>query len=86
MAAKPDAIFDVYAEVIMKVSSTVNLRSDAPAIESVRETVDAILKAAFDKAKSVEKEAILDNTLFVYMGLLKVLIYISTLNINFFPN
>lgn len=81
MAAKPDAIFDVYAEVIMKVSSTVNLRSDASAIESVRETVDAILKAAFDKAKSLEKEAILDNTLFVYMGLLKVLNCISTFNV-----
>lgn len=56
----------------MKVSSTVNLRSEKPAIENVQQTVDAILKSAFDKAKSIEKVSMLDNTLFVYMGLLKV--------------
>ena len=77
MVAKPDAIFDAYAEVIMKVSSTVNLRSEAPAIESVRQSVDALLEAAFNKAKSMDKLAILDNTLFVYMGILKVLIKIN---------
>lgn len=72
MKSDPDTVFDLYAEVIMKISSAVNLRSEKPAVESVFQAVDAILKAAFDKAKSIEKVPLLDNTLFVYMGILKV--------------
>nr|CAH0100224.1 unnamed protein product [Daphnia galeata] len=71
IAAKPDTVFDVYAEVIMKVSSIINLRSESPSVESVQQTVDAILKAAFEKANFMDKMPILDNSLLIYMGLLK---------------
>lgn len=71
IAAKPDTVFDVYAEVIMKVSSIINLRSESPSVESVQQTVDAILKAAFEKANVMDKMPILDNSLLIYMGLLK---------------
>jgi hypothetical protein len=74
IAAKPDALFAVYAEVIMKVSSTVNLRSEISSVENVQQSVDAILKASFEKAKSMDKMSVLDNTLLVYMGILKVVI------------
>ncbi|EFX86541.1 hypothetical protein DAPPUDRAFT_307848 [Daphnia pulex] len=71
IAAKPDALFAVYAEVIMKVSSTVNLRSEISSVENVQQSVDVILKAAFEKANSMDKTSVLDNTLLVYMGILK---------------
>lgn len=58
----------------MKVSSTVNLRSEISSVENVQQSVDAILKAAFEKAKSMDKMSVLDNTLLVYMGILKVVI------------
>ena len=74
IAAKPDTVFDVYAEVIMKVSSIINLRSESPSVKSVLQTVDVILKAAFEKANFMDKMPILDNSLLIYMGLLKVVI------------
>ena len=58
----------------MKVSSIVNLRTELSSVGNVQQSVDAILKAAFEKAKSMDKMSVLDNTLFVYMGLLKVVI------------
>lgn len=72
VAAKPDEIFEIYSELIMKVSSLVNLRSEKPLFEEVQKPVEAILKAAFEKAKAMDKIAIFDNTFFIYMGLLKV--------------
>lgn len=57
----------------MKVSSAVNVRSEQAAIESVRPIVDAILKAAFDRATSTGQLSAFENILFVYMGLLKVI-------------
>lgn len=70
--ADPDSIFNIYAEVIMKVSSTVNLRSETSAVESVHQSVDVLLKTAFEKAKAGGKLTSFENTLFIYMGLLKV--------------
>lgn len=71
IASKPDEIFDVYAEVIMKLSSTVNLRSEKQLLEEVQQLVEIILKVAFEKAKTTEKMALCNNTFFIYMGLLK---------------
>ena len=56
----------------MKLSSAVNLRSETVAIEMVHESVKTVLKAAFDKASTSNQIIQLDNTLFVYMGLVKV--------------
>lgn len=56
----------------MKVSSTVNLRSDKLALENVQQSVELLLKGAFDKAKASNNLAVFENTLLVYMGLLKV--------------
>lgn len=64
-----EALYQVYAEVIMKISSVVNLRSEKTDLESVKPCVNALLEAAFH-CKSAS--ASFDNTLFVYMGLLKV--------------
>ena len=70
--AKSETAFESYAEVVMKLSSAVNLRSESVSIEMVHESVKIILKSAFDKASSTGKINQLDNTLFVYMGLVKV--------------
>jgi len=67
-----DTSFESYAEAVMKLSSAVNLRSETVAIEMVHESVKTVLKAAFDKASSSDQMTQLDNTLFVYMGLVKV--------------
>ena len=56
----------------MKVSSTVNLRSDKLALENVQQSVELLLKGAFEKAKASNNLAVFENTLLVYMGLLKV--------------
>ena len=67
-----DTPFDSYAEAVMKLCSAVNLRSETVAIEMVHESVKTVLKAAFDKASTSNLITQLDNTLFVYMGLVKV--------------
>lgn len=56
----------------MKVSSTVGLRTDKSAVDIVQQSVDTMLQAAFDKATAMERVPVLDNSLFVYMGFLKV--------------
>lgn len=68
---KTDTPFDSYAEAVMKLCSAVNLRSETVAIEMVHESVKTVLKAAFDKASTSNLITQLDNTLFVYMGLVK---------------
>ena len=64
--------FDVYAELTMKLCSTVNGKSDTVAMEMVQNCVELVLKEAFQRADSSGNGAILDNTLLVHMGLIKV--------------
>ncbi len=66
-------MYQVYAEVIMKISSVVNLRSEKTDLESVKPCLDALLDAALHCKSDL---ASFDNTLFVYMGLLKVNLFL----------
>ena len=61
----------------MKVSSAVNLRSEKSSVEAVQSCVDAVLKAGFEYAVASGQLSAFENTLFVYMGLLKVILFPS---------
>jgi hypothetical protein len=57
----------------MKLCSTVNGKSDTVAMEMVQNCVELVLKEAFQRAESSGNGAVLDNTLLVHMGLIKVI-------------
>lgn len=61
----------------MKVSSTISLRSDNESVENVKLCVCALVKAALQKARETNQMSIFENALFVYMGLIKVLSFLS---------
>lgn len=61
----------------MKVSSTVSLRSDDQSVEAVKQCVDALLKSAIEKARETNQLSVFESALLVYMGLLKVINYLT---------
>merc|ERR1712137_499552 len=70
-ANKNELALELYAEATMKLSSVVNGTSTPDALHLVRSCVDAILTDAFRKAESAGKLTLFNNTLLVYMGLIK---------------
>lgn len=72
MAAHPDTPYETYAEIIMKVSSTVSIRSENDSVDNVKQAVDALLKEAIGIAISANQLSIFENALLVYTGLIKV--------------
>ena len=66
------SLLALYAEVVMKLCSTVNQRSKKNALERVQNYADDILQSAFQKALASHRLAEFENTLLVYMGLMKV--------------
>jgi len=65
------SLLALYAEVVMKLCSTVNQRSKKNALERVQNYADDILQSAFQKALASHRLAEFENTLLVYMGLMK---------------
>lgn len=66
------SVLSLYAEMVMKLCSTVNQRSNKNSLESIQNCADDILQSAFQKATTSNRLAEFENTLLVYMGLMKV--------------
>lgn len=71
VAAHSEAPYETIVEIIMKVSSTVSLRSDNESVENVKGCIEALVKVAVQKAVDANQLSVLENALFVYMGLIK---------------
>jgi len=71
-AVETSDIFKLYAEVVIKLCSTVNDRSDEIALKTVKKCVDDVLQSAFQKAAAIDRMAMFENTILVHMGLIKV--------------
>jgi len=64
-------IFKTYAEVVIKLCSTANEKSDKAALETIKKCVDNVLQNAFQKAAAIGQMAQFENNILVHMGLIK---------------